>query len=302
MQIEITSPAQGQALPPIEWNFEAVKQWVETGLKKYENIVYTEDDIPQAKKDRADLNKLSKAIDDKRKEMKKQYLAPYEEFERQAKYLTGLIDKQSNMIDAQVKEYEEVEKQKKQDEIKAIYEEVAVDLKGLIPYEAIHDKKWLNKGTSIAKVKEAIETVIARTKTAFTAIDAMGLDEKDTNRCKGVYVRTFDLADAIAEKERIEEENRKLAELKAKNEAARKAAEEKQLEEIAIQAEMSGIAGESGVVEAANELARQMPAEVKEDPAEALIQIDFRVWATKEQLNILKAFLNNNNIKYGRVE
>ena len=294
MQIEITSPVQGQALPPIEWNFEAVKQWVETGLKKYENIVYTEDDIPRAKKDRADLNKLSKAIDDKRKEMKKQYLAPYEEFERQANYLTGLIDKQSGLIDAQVKEYEEVEKQKKQDEIKAIYEEVAGDLKGLIPYEAIHDKKWLNKGTSIAKVKEAIETVIARTKTAFTAIDAMGMDEKDTNRCKGVYVRTFDLADAIAEKERIEEENRKLAELKARNEAARKVAAEK-----AENATVEPIKVERGGYSTPEQ---ENPAEAKEDPAEALIQIDFRVWATKEQLNILKAFLNNNNIEYGRVE
>ena len=66
MQIEITSPVQGQALPPVEWNFSEVKTWVENGLKKYENIVYTEDTMTQAKKDRAELNKLSKALNDKR--------------------------------------------------------------------------------------------------------------------------------------------------------------------------------------------------------------------------------------------
>lgn len=288
MQIEIKNPTQGQALPPVEWNFDEVKQWVETGLQKYENVVYTEDTMQDAKKDRANLNKLSKVIDDKRKEMKKFYLAPYEEFERQAKYLTGRIDEQSRKIDAQVKEYEEEQKQAKQEEIKAIFEEAVGDLKDLIPYERIHDKKWLNKGTRLPEIKDAIETTLARVKTAFTAIDAMGLDEKDSNRCKGVYIKTFDLADAIAEKDRIEAENRKIAEYEARNAAARKAAE---MSAEPVKAEK--------VVDVSP--IQESPSEVKTEAEPQLIQLDFRVWATEQQLNMLKAFLNNNEIKYGPV-
>jgi hypothetical protein len=35
---------------------------------------------------------------------------------------------------------------------------------------------------------------------------------------------------------------------------------------------------------------------------EEVIQIDFRIWATKKQLACLKAFLIDNKIKYGKVE
>lgn len=293
MQIEITSPVQGQALPPVEWNFSEVKAWVENGLKKYENIVYTEDTMTQAKKDRAELNKLSKALNDKRLEMKKKYLEPYEEFERQCKELTGMIDKQSAEIDAQVKEFENELKEQKLNEIKAIFEECVGDLKDLIPYDRIHDKKWLNKTVTLPKIKDAIETIISRTKTAFTAIDAMGLDEKDTNRCKGVYVRTFDLADAIAEKEKIEAENRKLAEYEARKAAASEATAEK-TENKPAETEKVTFA----VTAFPNQ---ESPAEQESGPTDETITLDFRVWATAQQLNMLKAFLVNNDIKYGRV-
>ena len=89
MEIQIYNPTQTQPLPPIQWNYEAVKKWVEDGLKAYEGKVYTEDTVAQAKKDRATLNKLVDAIDGKRKEMKKLYLEPFEVFDGQAK---GLID------------------------------------------------------------------------------------------------------------------------------------------------------------------------------------------------------------------
>ena len=66
MQIEIYTPTHGQLLPPVEWNYEAVKQWISDGLAAYEGRVYTEGTVAEAKRDRANLNKLSKAIEDKR--------------------------------------------------------------------------------------------------------------------------------------------------------------------------------------------------------------------------------------------
>ena len=107
MQIEIYNPTQGQPLPTIQWNYPELKQWVEDGLQAYKGVVYTEDMITQAKKDRATLNKLVTAIDTKRKEMKALYLQPYESFEKEAKGLISMIKEVSGEIDAQVKGYEE---------------------------------------------------------------------------------------------------------------------------------------------------------------------------------------------------
>lgn len=69
MQIEIYNPEDGQALPPVKWNYDELKQQLTEGLAAYKGRVYTDDTITQAKKDRAALNKLATAIDDKRKDM-----------------------------------------------------------------------------------------------------------------------------------------------------------------------------------------------------------------------------------------
>ena len=142
MQIEIYSPANNQPLPPVEWNYTAVKQWVEDGLEAYKGRVYTEETIAMAKKDRANLNKLADAIDGKRKEMKAMYLRPYEEFEAQAKELTAMVKAQSAQIDAQVKAYDESRKQEKLERIKAeLYTPMIDNLAGLVPYDRLHDPK-----------------------------------------------------------------------------------------------------------------------------------------------------------------
>ena len=84
MEIQVLSPTQAQPLPPVEWNYLEVKKWIEDGLARYKGIVYDETQIAEAKKDRANLNKLVQAIEAKRREMKQLYLQPYQSFEVQA--------------------------------------------------------------------------------------------------------------------------------------------------------------------------------------------------------------------------
>lgn len=289
MQIEIYKPAQGETIQPVQWNFEELRNQIQEGLKKYTGIVYTEKDIPMAKQNRADLNRLLKAINDKRIEMKKQFLEPYAQFEAECKILTGLIDEQSEKIDEQIKAYENAEKEQKQADILAIYNEVMGDLKELVPYEAIHDKKWLNKGVSLAKIREAIEEVVSKTETAFNAINAMGFDETMTNRIKGAYLRRFDLADAMMEKAKIEEEQRMLAEYEV-----RKAAEKSR----------KPSSDRENAVEGNNPPEEKNPSDAKIEAQkdEPVYQLDFRVYVTASQMQALKAFLKTNGIRYGKVE
>lgn len=65
MQLEIYNPTQGTQLPTIEWNFDALKTWLEDGLASYKGRVYDDSQINEAKKDASNLRKLKEAIDGK---------------------------------------------------------------------------------------------------------------------------------------------------------------------------------------------------------------------------------------------
>lgn len=57
-------------------NFEDLKIILEAELQRYRNIVYSANDLKEAKEDQKKLKDLKKAIDDKRKEIKKIYMQP----------------------------------------------------------------------------------------------------------------------------------------------------------------------------------------------------------------------------------
>lgn len=280
MEIQIITPTNGQPLPPIEWNYDEVKKWIEDGLAAYKGRVYTDATIGDAKKDRASLNKLADAIDGKRKEMKAKYLEPYETFEKQAKELVAMIKEKSSGIDAQVKAYEQTQKDKKLNDIKEVYSAMIGNLAELVPYEKLHNPKWLNVSTSASAVVEEFGGKIDRIIAGLDSINSLGLDADIAEQVKGVFLKDFDLAEALAEKERIEKRRAELA----KYEAAKSAP--KVEEEQYTPSEVQGTPTE----------------QVEEAPAEdaEIHTVAFRVWATAGQLEALKSFLKNNNIKYGR--
>ena len=74
----------------IDFNFEDLKTELGRSLSYYNGLVVTEDDIKSAKDDRAKLNKLREALENKRKEVKKECMAPYTDFENKVKELVGL--------------------------------------------------------------------------------------------------------------------------------------------------------------------------------------------------------------------
>ena len=75
----------------IEFNFDQLKEEISVQLKRYTNMVVTEETIKLAKEDKAELNKLMKALDTRRKEVKKECMEPYEAFASKVKELTDLI-------------------------------------------------------------------------------------------------------------------------------------------------------------------------------------------------------------------
>lgn len=308
MQIEIYTPTHGQPLPPVEWNYEAVKQWISDGLAAYEGRVYTEDTVAEAKRDRANLNKLSKAIEDKRKELKSVYLTPYNSFEAQAKELVAMIKKQSDAIDAQVKAYDQKRRDEKLEKIKTeLYAPMIGDLAELVPYQRLHDPKWLNVTVSMGAVSEALAEKIERMTAGLTALDKLSLPEDVAGDVKSVFLRNFDLAEAIAEKDRILDERERMVRYLAAQSAARATQEDREemtppVEEKPSETQKVG----TGEIQEPSSWGHENDKEAQEtgvgkNAAESLMQLDFRVWVTHSQMMALREFLVSNNIKYGKV-
>ena len=286
MQIEIYTPTHGQPLPPVEWNYEAVKQWISDGLAAYEGRVYTEDTVAEAKRDRANLNKLSKAIEDKRKELKSVYLTPYNSFEAQAKELVAMIKKQSDAIDAQIKTYDRQRREEKLEHIKTeLYAPMIGVLAEAIPYEKLHDPKWLNVTVSMTAVSEALAAKIESIRSGFAALHKLDVPPDVLHQIHAEFAKNFDLAEAIAAKDRI----------LAERETMMLYARHLEAQNATIAAQDSGSMEQHPTAE--------KPAEVRKTAHgdEPVMQLDFRAWVTRSQMLALREFLVNNGIKFGKV-
>ena len=295
MEIQVLSPTQAQPLPPVEWNYTEVKKWIEEGLARYRGVVYDETQVAVAKKDRANLNKLVQAIETKRREMKQLYLQPYQDFEMQANELIAMVKEQAGEIDTQVKAFDDRRKKEKLEQIKeAIYTPMIGDLAKLVPYDRLHDPKWLNVTCSASTIGTELARKIDNIFSGLSAIDKMGLSPEMAERIKGVFLKNFDLAAAIAEKDRIEKEKAALAEYEAKQRAAQAEQNAPSAEQTAPNPEQKYTPPESAE-----------PARAQDGngtPAETIHTVVFRIHVTAAQLNGLGAYMRANNIKPERVQ
>ena len=69
MELKIYNPQEEGFLKEIDWNYEELKTEIQGKANDYMNLVYTADQVKDAKKDRANLNKFVEALESKRKEI-----------------------------------------------------------------------------------------------------------------------------------------------------------------------------------------------------------------------------------------
>ena len=69
----------------ISFNFDELKTELTEKAAIYETMVFSEDQFQEAKKTRSDLNRVAKALSDERIKRKKQFMEPFEQFEKQIK-------------------------------------------------------------------------------------------------------------------------------------------------------------------------------------------------------------------------
>lgn len=205
----------------IDFNYESLKTELAGKLKYYNGLVVTEDSIKGAKGDKAALNKLKTALEDRRKDIKREYLRPFDEFEVKVKELVSMIDAPVQAIDGQIKAFDEQKKAEKKAEIEAFYAESVGDLSTILPLEKVWDSRWLNTTYKIADIQQEITDRTAKVSNDIGVIKGMRLDCE--TQVMDTYLRTLDMSAALAEKTRLEDQKRRMEEYEA---AQKKAAQE----------------------------------------------------------------------------
>ena len=201
----------------IEANFAALDARVDEMIADYKDARYdltSADAIKQAKRDRTYLNGIAKEIDERRKAVKREYMAPYMEFEARANAITQKVKDASASIKEQLDEAEAARRDSLYSELQEHYKDYAGLLVPVVPYERIHEDKWLNKTFGLVKAQQAIEAKVDKLAHDWDTLKAQqGMAHYDIAERR--FFETLDLGEALTAAHEADEADRRIEVMKA---------------------------------------------------------------------------------------
>ncbi len=285
----------------IKFNYEQLKKELSEKVEMYTNLVYSDDQIKSAKADRADLNRLKKALNDERIRREKEYMQPFNAFKAQINEIISIIDKPAALIDRQIKEYEEQRKKEKKEKIIKYFMEKAQDLPWLT-FQMIFDEKWLNASVTMKSIQEKIDDKISTVNSDLATLSNL---PEFSFEATETYKATLDLNKSIAEGHRLSEMQKRKAEqerIKTEQEKARAEQERirREQEERARQTMPQAIT-EPFIGSAESQMQYQAKEEAVQSPKEFPTYVCFKALLTVSQARELKEFFESRNIEFSRI-
>lgn len=198
----------------IEANFDALEKRVRKTVELYEGATYDltkADKIKEAKNDRSYLNGLKSEIEERRKAVKREYNKPLAAFEKRCKEITSIIDGASDGIKAQLDEAEERRRAGARAALEAHYREFAELLAPVVPYERLHNDKWLNKSFGEVKAKKALEEKVSAVARDWDTLKAQRDSMAHYEVAERELFRTLDLGSALNAARSADEEDARIA-------------------------------------------------------------------------------------------
>lgn len=261
----------------IAFNNKELMESVVNTLQNYVGIVYTDKQIGEAKKDRANLNAFSIALNKERIRIQKIYMTPCDLFKKQVDEVINKVTETCAKIDAQIVAYEQKEKEKKRKEILDYFDATIGDFADFVGFERIFNPRWLNVSVSIKSIKEEIDAFVQKTREAMTTIDTF--DEADRDFIRSFYFKTLDFGSAMAEYQRLKKQREDAILYKQQQE------------------ERARIEAERQEALKPKESPKNAPTSHETPKVEKMV-VKFGVEGTVEEIKALKKFLTDNNIKY----
>lgn len=139
--------------------YKSLKGNVDLLSQEYSKFKVTPENMKDAKATRANLNKLKKALNDRKIDIVKAVDEPVNNFKAQIKDLTEIIDDTSNNISMQIKSYEDHARKMREELIMADVDK-RCKAAGVDSTKIEVDPKWFNKTSSYAVFEKEIQTQI----------------------------------------------------------------------------------------------------------------------------------------------
>lgn len=278
LEIRVTSPTDDAFVEHIVWNADEIAKEVEAKVGYYKNLVYTEDQVTEAKKDRATLRKFITALKDKDHEIKDRCLAPYEEFHNQMLKIIAKVEEPAELIDKQVKEFEEGQKRQKLAAINDLFEK-----KGFQPWvslEKIMNPKWMNKTYTMKQIDADMTTIQHKIGEDILLINGL---KEGAQAALSEYKRSMDVSAAVQAGNRYVEAKRAEEELTQAMNAE------------PVQADAEPMRDPVPVPKPA-----PLP-EVYQDGTPVRKEIMFKVLVTRDEMERLNRFLIDNHYTFRQI-
>lgn len=282
----------------IDFNYDELKAELTSKVSFYETLVYTDDQIKDAKADKANLNKLKRALNDERIRREKEYMQPFNVFKAQINEIIGIIDKPIAVIDEQVKAFDEKRKAEKQKAIEELF--ATIGFQNFVTLEKIWDPKWLNASVPMKSIEDQMRSrmyEIGNDVLTLHNLPELGFEATE------VYKQTLDINVAVSEAKKMVEVTKKKAEAKAREKAeeeARKAEEERKAQERAAEEQRAAMAKAMTPPEDAQQAPTEepQPAPVQSEPK---FLVKFEAIVTEKQAVELAAWFAERHIQFKQI-
>lgn len=259
-----------QHLPEIFEQLEKVGKFVDKKLEGVTDLAATDANKSSLKDKRTEINNTLQILEDKRKEIKKAIETPYDVFN--AKYTKEVKEKLENAsktLTGKINFIEDTQKKAKEQVLREFFEEYKVSKNiDFVDFEQMHLNIILS--TTEVKYKNDIVKFLDKVSDELDLINLQSSKEEIMYE----YKKTLDLANSI----KIVQERKMAIERAAEENAKRELLAKQQQENV-------------------TEVKRVLTTPVKE-VKEEIYQLTFTVRGTKNQLVLLKNFLNDGGYEY----
>lgn len=273
-----------ERLPQIKEQLQIISDEVDKEIEYALSLDCTEESKQEVKKARANLNKINNVLEEKRKEVKKTILAPYEAFEEVYDNLVkGKLKNADSTLKTRLELIESEQLNSKRDNL--IGFAIEYFKKYNIPAYVTFSDIGLNITLS-ASEKSLKEQIVSFCEKINKDLELIRLEDFGAEIENEYSISGFDLTKA---KLTVIERHKKIDELETK----RLQQEEKQEQQEKIIEEVNSAL--DGEIIAPQEIVDKLNEDIE---FEERLECTFKVWATKEELKQIKKYLMELGVKY----
>lgn len=201
----------------IDSNLDKLDQMMDAYLAQFEGWTPSADsdeDLESIKAVKKELKPILDGMEQRRKEVAAAYKKPLDDFMAKYKPIHAKGKAFYDSLTDKEREAKEAYQMFKQSELEEHYLGCVGILADNIPYNKIHDPRWLNKGVNTKKAMEEIDQKVEKIMGDIQGIKQMNLAyESDA---LAVYYMSLDFGEAIKRNTELEEAKRKAEETEAK--------------------------------------------------------------------------------------